>query len=148
MKTRHLPLVTVAALLAAPGAATAQQFTPKDINYLANLWVTNETYFKQWVSGVVRFSGIGIIDSTKAWNNQPDLEVDMGASGQVACQGTAIAGLRSGDRIAISGSVYWAQTAAQMAEINDIAGSPSVTPLKEKDVLYLVPATCVAEKVK
>jgi hypothetical protein len=153
MKTRYLPLLTVAALLAAPGAAAAQQFAPKDINYLAHLWDVNRAYYEHFIAGVATFSGIGVVDSTKDWQGQPQLDVDMGAFGQVECNGYGGDNLRPGDQIKISGSIeHGPATAAALAEINEMAREPGTNPhyvpVKEKDTLLLIYGTCAAEKVK
>jgi hypothetical protein len=124
--------------------------TPKDINYLANLWDSNRAYFEHFVSGIAQFSGTGTVDSTKLRDGSPDLEIDMGVSGQVACQGVSLKSIHPGDRIVVSGSVYWATPASEMAADNRIIrADPQHGPLlKEKDVLYLIPGTCTAGRVK
>jgi hypothetical protein len=109
MKTRYLPLLTIAALLAAPCAATAQQFAPKDINYLAHLWDSNPAYFEHFVTGVARFSGVGMVESNGGQTN-PELIVDMGAFGTVSClstngqqSGLPLPSLKPGDKASFPG---------------------------------------------
>ena len=159
MKTRCLPLLTITALLAAPGAATAQQFASKDINYLARLWDSNRPYYEHFVMGIARFSGIGVVESNGGQVN-PELVVDMGALGTVSClstngkqSGLPVPSLKPGDKVSISGSVGGALTAAAVAEINEITRLPPTDPrytppLKEKDGLSLLTRACAVERVK
>jgi hypothetical protein len=149
-----LRLLAIAATLIVPRSAVAQQFGPKDINYLAHLWDVNRPYYERFITGVATFSGIGVVDSTKDRQGQPQLDVDMGAFGQVECLGYGGDNLREGDQVKISGSIeHGPMTAAAAAEINEITRLPPsdpryVAPIKEKDTLTLIYGTCAVEGVK
>jgi len=144
MKARHAPILATAAMLVASGAATAQQMTPKDINYLAHLSDSNRPYYEHFVIGVARFSGIGVVESNGGQAN-PMLTVDMGAFGKASCMSTngqqsglPLPNLRPGDKVSISGSVGGAATGESITRL---------TQKKEKDELFLLTGTCVAERI-